>query len=114
MIYQIQSSKHWLIRKLKELSEDLNSIKMIQSDTLIEIKNNLHGKNSRVTEAQNHINDLEHKEAKTTMQNNKKNKEYKKSKDSISSLWDNCKHSNIHIIEVPEGEQKKPPKCKSI
>ena len=44
MIYQIQSSKHWLIRKLKELSEDLNSIKMIQSDTLIEIKSNLHGK----------------------------------------------------------------------
>ena len=26
-------------------------------------------KNSRVAEAQNHINDLEHKEAKTTMQN---------------------------------------------
>ena len=35
-------------------------------------------KNSRVAEAQNHINDLEHKEAKTTMQNNKKNKEYTK------------------------------------
>ena len=63
-------------------------------------------KNSRVAEAQNRINDLEHKEAKTTMQNNKKNKEYKKSKDSISSLWDNCKHSNIHIIAMPEGEGK--------
>ena len=79
---------------------------MIQSDTLIEIKSNLHGKNSRVAEAQNHINDLEHKEAKTTMQNNKKNKEYKKSKDGISSLWDNCKHSNIHIIGLPEGKQR--------
>ena len=40
------------------------------------------------------------------MQNNKKNKEYKKSKDSISSLWDNCKHSNIHIIGLPEGQQR--------
>ena len=29
---------------LKELSEDLNSIKKIQSDTLIEIKNNLQEK----------------------------------------------------------------------
>ena len=25
-----------------------------------------------------------------------------KSKDSIRSLWDNFKHTNIHIIEVPE------------
>ena len=51
---------------LKEVSEDLNSIKNIQSetkDTLIEIKNNLKENNSRVDEAKNQINDLEHKEA---------------------------------------------------
>ena len=33
-------------------------------DTLIEIKNNLQGNNSRVDEAENQINVLEHKEAK--------------------------------------------------
>ena len=33
-------------------------------DTLIEIKNNLQGNKSRVDEAENQINDLEHKEAK--------------------------------------------------
>ena len=51
---------------LKELSEDLNSIKKIQSemkDTLIEIKNNLQ-ENNRVDEIENQINDLKHKEAK--------------------------------------------------
>ena len=61
----MQSSKHLLM--LKELSEDLNSIKKIQSeikDTLIEIKNNLQENNSRVDEAENQINDLEHMEAK--------------------------------------------------
>ena len=31
-------------------------------------------------EAENQINDLEHKEAKTTNQNNKKKKEYKKTR----------------------------------
>ena len=36
----------------------------IQSETLIEMKNNLQGNNSRVDEAENQINDLEHKEAK--------------------------------------------------
>ena len=41
-------SKTLVIRMLKELSEDLNSIKKILSemkDTLIEIKNNLQGNN---------------------------------------------------------------------
>ena len=58
--------KTLLIRKLKELSEDLNSIKKIQSETketIIEIKNNLQENHSRVTEAENQINDLEHTEA---------------------------------------------------
>ena len=39
-----------LIRMFKELSEDLNSIKQIQSETkasLTEIKNNLQGNNSK-------------------------------------------------------------------
>ena len=52
---------------LKELSENLNSIRKIQSETkdsLIEIKNNLQGNNNRLDEAKNQINNLEHKEAK--------------------------------------------------
>ena len=70
--------KTLVVRMLKKLSEDLSSIKKSQSemkDSLIEIKNSLQGNNSRVDEAKNQINDLEHKEAKTTNQNNKKKKE---------------------------------------
>ena len=33
-------------------------------DTLIEIKNNLQGNNSTMDEAENQVNDLEHKEGK--------------------------------------------------
>ena len=57
------------IRMLKELSEDLSSIKKTQAemkDILIVIKNNLQGNNSRMDEAKNQINDLEHKEATHT------------------------------------------------
>ena len=53
--------KTLVIRMLKELSENLDSIKKIQSemkDTLIEIKNNLQENNTRVDEAENQINDL--------------------------------------------------------
>ena len=59
--------KTLVIRMLKELSEDLSSIKKIQSemkDTLIEIKNNLQRSKSTVDEAEKQINVLEHKEAK--------------------------------------------------
>ena len=45
----------------------LSNIKKTQSEmegTLIEIKNNLQGNNSRVDEAKNQINDMEHKGAK--------------------------------------------------
>ena len=44
-------------------------------DTLIEMENNLQGNNSRIDEAKNQINDLEHKEAK---KNQNKKKESKK------------------------------------
>ena len=77
--------KTLIIRMLKELSEDLNSIKKTpvrNQGTLIEIKNNLQGNHSRVDEAKNQINDLEHEEAKKTPnQNNKNKKEYKKKKE---------------------------------
>ena len=44
-------------------------------DSLIEIKNNLQGNNSRVDEAESKINDLEQTDKKTTSQNNMKKKE---------------------------------------
>ena len=40
---------------------------------------------------------------KTTNLNNKNNT---KNEDSVSSLWDNFKKPNIHIIGVLEGEDK--------
>ena len=99
---------------LKELSEDLNSIKKIQpetKDTLIEIKNNLQGNNSRVDKAKNQINDLEDKKAKDNHVEQQEEKriilkKHQTNKDSVSSLWDNFKCFNICIIGVPEGEKK--------
>ena len=101
--------KTLVIRMLKELSEDLNSTKKIQSeikDTVIDINNNLQGNNSRVGEAENQINAMEHRKKKTTKHNNKMKKKYKNNEGSISSLWDNFKRSNIHITGVPEKEKE--------
>ena len=67
--------KTLVIKMLKERSEDLSSIKKIQSETKntrIEIKNNLQGNNNRVNEAKNQINDWNIRKQKTYNQNKKK------------------------------------------
>ena len=69
--------KTLVIRMLKELSENLSSIKKARSEmkeTLIKIKNSLQGNNGGVDEAKNQINDLEIRKQKTTNQNKKKKK----------------------------------------
>ena len=55
-------------------------------------------------EADNQINDLEHKEAKNNKSERQEEK-IQKIEDSISNLWDNFKRSNICIIRVPGGEE---------
>ena len=55
----MQEFKTLVIKMLKELSENHNSVKKIQSEmknTLIEIKSSLHGNNSRMDGAENQIN----------------------------------------------------------
>ena len=40
-------------------------------------------------------------------QKEKKNKRIKRNEDKLRDLWDNVKHLNIQIIEVPEEDKKK-------
>ena len=52
------------------------------------------------------MNDLEYKEAKNNQREQEERIQKKRDKDCVSSLWDNFKWFNIHIIRVPEGEEK--------
>ena len=66
---------------LKKLTEDLNSIKQIQSemkDTLIEIKNNLQGTAVEWMKLRIKSNDLEHKETKNNQSQQEEKKNPKK------------------------------------
>ena len=36
----------------------------------------------------------------------KREKRLKTNEESLRELWDNVKHTNIHIIGVPEGEER--------
>ena len=83
--------KTLVIGMLKELSEDLTSVKKIQSETeniLIKIKSNLQENNSTVDEAEVQINDLEHKEAKN---NQSEEQEEKRMQNIKNKKQDHCK-----------------------
>ena len=49
---------------------------------------------------------MKHKEAKNSHTERQKEKQIQNNEDSISSLWDNFKCSSIHLIGVPEGQEK--------
>ena len=70
------------------------------------MKNTLEGINSRITEAKKRVSDLEDRVVETTAMEQNKEKRMKRNEDSLKDLWDNIKRTNIHIIGVPEGEER--------
>ena len=75
------------------------------NNTITEMKNTLEGINSRITEAEEWISDLEDRRVEFTATEQNKEKRMKRNEDSLRDLWDNIKCNNIHIIGVPEGEE---------
>ena len=79
----------------------------MMNNTINEIKNSLEGINSRITETEEQISDLEGKIMELTTAEQKKEKRMKRIEDSLRDLWDKIKCTNIRIIGVPEEEEKK-------
>ena len=79
----------------------------MMSNTISEIKNSIEGISNRITEEEEWISDLEDKIGEITTAEQNKEKRMKRIEDSLRDLWDNIKHTNIQIIEVPEEEEKK-------
>jgi len=75
-------------------------------DLAAEMNNTLEGINSRITEPEEWINDVEDRMVEiTNIEQNIENR-IRRNKDSLIDLWVNFKHTNIHIIGVPEGEER--------
>ena len=74
--------------------------------TISEMKNTLEGINSRVTEAEERIINPENRMVEIKAPEQNKEKRMKRNGDSLRDLWDNIKCTNIHIIGVPEGEER--------
>ena len=76
------------------------------TNTITEMKTTLEGINSRITEAEERINDLEDRMVEFTAAEQNKEKRMKRNEDSLWDLWDNIKRNNIRLIGVPEGEER--------
>ena len=74
--------------------------------TKSELKENIQGTNSDRKETGTHINSLEHKEEINIQPEQNAEIIIEKNEERLRNLWDNFKHSNIWITEVPEGEEE--------
>ena len=79
----------------------------MMNNTINEIKTSLEGINSRITEAEEWISDLEDKIVEITTTEQNKEKRMERIEDNLRDLWDKIKCTNIRIIGVPEEEKKK-------
>ena len=72
------------------------------------MNNTLERINSRIPKGEEQINDMEDRmvEITATEQNIEKEWKKKKNEDSLRDLWDNIECTSIHIIGVPEGEER--------
>ena len=77
------------------------------NNAITEIKSTLEGTNSRITEAEDMISEVEDRMVEINEAERKKEKRIKRNEDNLRDLWDNVKHPNILITEVPEEEDKK-------
>ena len=70
------------------------------------MNNTREGINSRTTEAEEWINGLEDRMVEITATEQNIEKRMKRDEGSLRDLLDNINGTNIHIIRVPEGEER--------
>ena len=68
------------------------------------MNNTLEGIHSRITEAEERINELEDRMVDIIATEQNIENRMKRNKDSLRDLWDNIKCMNICILGVPEGK----------
>ena len=98
--------KTLVIRMLTELVEYGHKIEEKVKAMKSEIKENVQGTNSDRKETRTQSNGLEQKEKLNIHPEQNKETRIWKSEETLTNLWNNLKHSNIRIIEAPEGEKQ--------
>ena len=104
MIHDLRKRMEAKIEKMQEMfTKDVQELK----DKQTEMNNTPEGINNRITEVEERTSDLKDGMVEITAVAQHIEKRMKRNEDSLRDLWDNIKHTNIHIIGVPGGEERK-------
>ena len=99
MELQINSLETWIEQMQEKFNKDLEEIKKsqyIMINAINEIKSTLEGTNSRITEAEDMISEVEDRMVEINEAERKKEKIIiKRNEYNLRDLWDNVKHPNI-------------------
>ena len=99
---KIEKMQEMFNKDLEELKnkhlEELKNKQTEMTNTITEMKNTLEGINSRITEAEEWISDLEDRMVELTAVEQNKEKRTNRNEDSLRNLWNNIKCNNIRII----------------
>ena len=99
IVKMIQDFKKRMEKMWKLFTKALEEIKTYRNNTL-------EGINSRITEAEEWISDLEERMVEIIAIKQNIEKRMRRNADSLRDLWDNIKCTNIHIIGVPDEEKR--------
>ena len=108
IVKMIKNLENKMEKMQESINKDLGQLKNTETNnTITEILKILEGINSRISEAEEQISELEDKMVEITFEEQNKVKRMKITEDSLRDLWDNIKCTNIGIIGIPEEEEKK-------
>ena len=92
------------IKKMQEMfTKDLEELKNKQT----EMSNTLERTNSRITEAEGRINDLEDRMVEIIATEQNIEKKMKRNEDSLRDLWDNIKHTQHLHYRAPRRKRER-------
>ena len=98
--------KTLVIRMLTELTEYSHKIEEKVKAMPSEIRENVQGTDSDRKKTETQINGLEQKEEIHIRPEENEETRIQNNEESLRNFWDNFKHSNMQIIEMPEGEEE--------
>ena len=99
--------KTLVIKMLTELVEFVQKLDEKMKPMLRETKGNVQGTNSDGKETGTQINGVDQKEETNIQPEQNEETRIQKNEERLRNLQDVFKHSNIQIIEMPEGEEEK-------
>ena len=103
MIQNLRKRMEANIGKMQEMfTKDLQELKNKQT----EMNNTLERINSRITEAEEWISDLEERMVEIIAIKQNIEKRMRRNEDSLGDHWDNIKCANVRIIGVPDEEKR--------